>query len=51
MSVKKYRLCLTMFAIILLVAGVWFYVHNSKQEQSYKDGTLVLREYRVEETV
>ena len=49
MSVKKYRWCLVMLTLVLVIVGVLSYLYYSKQDNSYRDGTLVLNEYVLEE--
>lgn len=46
MSIKKYRLCLVLILIIVLILGAVVFVQTSKEEKSYTDGIMVQNEYR-----
>lgn len=47
MSVRKYRLYLLLVTLVLGIAGAVFYY--TKQEKTYRDGTLVENVYVSEE--
>ena len=49
MSVKKYRICLLMMILLILTVGVCIFAYYNEQKKSYQEGTLVYKEYFVEE--
>ena len=53
MSVKRYRLCLVLFLIAVIIFGVVLLVQMPKEENSYKEGTMVqsICEHNKEEIV
>jgi len=46
MSIKKYRFCLVVVLIIVLIFGAVMFVQASKEEKTYTDGIMVENEYR-----
>ena len=46
MSVKKYRLCLVIVLIVVLIFGAVMFVQTSKEEKTYTDGIMVENEYQ-----
>ena len=49
MNVKKYRFCLVMFMIAVLVCGAISIYYYMEKENTNKDGMLVQNEYTIEE--
>ncbi len=49
MSVGKYRLYLLLIVLVAMIAGALAYFSYTKEEKSYRDGTLVQNMYVVEE--
>ena len=49
MSIKKYQMYLLMITLVIILAGALTYLYYSEQEKTYKDGTLVQKEYVMEE--
>lgn len=45
MTIKKYRLCLLMVLIVVVLLGALVLVQTAEEESTYKDGIMVYREY------
>ena len=44
MTIKKYRLCLIMVLIVVVLLGALVLVQTAEEESTYKDGIMVYRE-------
>ena len=44
MTIKKYRLCLVMVLIAVLLLGAVLFMKNTEEDNTYKDGIMVYRE-------
>lgn len=44
MGVRKYRICLVLVLVAVLIFGAFLYVQTAKKENSYTDGILVKNE-------
>ncbi|MBQ8040145.1 MAG: hypothetical protein IJ274_09805 [Lachnospiraceae bacterium] len=51
MDVKKYRLYLVMFVLVVILVSALSYLYFSEQDKSYREGTLVHNELVIEEEV
>ena len=49
MNVKKYRFCLVLFMIVMIVCGAISVYYYMEKEDAYRDGMLVQNEYAIEE--
>ena len=49
MNVKKYRFCLVLFMIVMIVCGAISVYYYMEKEDAYRDGMLVENEYAIEE--
>lgn len=49
MSIKKYRFYLFVITLVIVIVGALSYFYFANQEESYRDGTLVQTDYRIEE--
>ena len=49
MSIKKYRWYLAVLTLVVILVGTLIYFYTAKQDESYKDGTLVQVQYVSEE--
>lgn len=44
MSIKKYRLCLCMILILVVLLGAIAIVRNTEEDSMYKDGIMVYKD-------
>lgn len=44
MTIKKYRICLLMVLIVVVLVGTIVMVQNEKKDSNYKDGIMVHKE-------
>ena len=44
MTIKKYRLCLLMVLVVVILVGAFVMVQDSDEARSYRDGIMVYKE-------
>ena len=44
MSIKKYRLCLCMVLVVVVLVGAIIMMKNTEDDNAYKDGIMVYKE-------
>lgn len=49
MTLKRYRICIFICLVIIVVCGLFYLYEKEKSKDKYEDGVLVEREYKPDE--